>query len=96
MYIYKLLLAVVLACVLNEGLAWWGESRRSSSRGGTSRRSSSGSSSSRRSSGWLGRRRNQQSNPAHMKEVIEGYEGMNLKTYDAQPNNSKVNDTTIA
>ncbi|XP_053383003.1 uncharacterized protein LOC128549696 isoform X4 [Mercenaria mercenaria] len=85
MYIYKLLLAVVLACVLNEGLAWWGESRRSSSRGGTSRRSSSGSSSSRRSSGWL-----------DMKEVIEGYEGMNLKTYDAQPNNSKVNDTTIA
>ncbi|XP_053382998.1 uncharacterized protein LOC123540755 isoform X2 [Mercenaria mercenaria] len=154
MDIYKLLFAVVLVCVLNEGLAWWGGSRSSSSRGGSSR-SSSGSSSSRRSSGWWGRRRNQPSNPApkpqpkpkppvpapapkpnsedsgkhnsgwwfgrrrnqpskpapkpntvperkpaskpetDMKKVIEGYEGMNLKAYDAQPKNPKVHDTTI-
>jgi hypothetical protein len=30
-----------------------------------------------------------------MKTVIENYEGVRLKAYDAQPNNKKVHDTTI-
>ncbi|XP_053389277.1 uncharacterized protein LOC128552273 [Mercenaria mercenaria] len=38
---------------------------------------------------------NSETDILNMMEVIEGFEGIRLKAYDAQPNNPKVHDTTI-